>query len=70
MFYTGPSDGLHLVEDALLLGYRSKRGHLSIWSGDDLTVLHEIETNSEGHAVKYLVVYEEPTTGRLRLVTG
>jgi hypothetical protein len=46
-------------------------GHLCIWDGDDLQVLHIIMTNPALRApLDCLAVYEEPTSGRTRLVTG
>jgi hypothetical protein len=48
----------------------SGKGHVCIWDGDDFSVLHAILANREGCAVYRLAVYEEPTGGRTRLVTG
>jgi hypothetical protein len=46
------------------------RGRLCIWDGDDMQVLPTFETHRELPAVRCLAVYEEPTSGRTRLVTG
>jgi hypothetical protein len=35
-----------------------------------LQLLHAIHTNPGGHDVSRLAVYEEPTSGSTRLVTG
>jgi hypothetical protein len=48
----------------------SEGGYFCIWQGDDFRVLHVIQTNQSGFAVRWLAVYEEPTSGRTRLVTG
>jgi WD40 repeat protein len=48
----------------------SNGGHLSIWDGDDLHVLHTVAVNGDEDPVQCLAVYEEPTSGRTRLVTG
>jgi WD40 repeat protein len=47
----------------------SSGGHLCIWDGDDFQVLHIVQT-SDGISCGCLAVYEEPTRGRTRLVTG
>jgi hypothetical protein len=46
------------------------KGHLCIWDGDDFSTLHAILANREGCSVYRLAVYEEPTGGRTRIVTG
>jgi hypothetical protein len=48
------------------------KGHLCIWDGDDLQVARTVPIGAEGHRppVGCLVVYEEPTSGRTRLVSG
>jgi WD40 repeat protein len=48
----------------------SHGGQLCIWDGDDFRVLHNVEVSPGGHALRLLAVYEEPTSGRTRLVTG
>jgi hypothetical protein len=45
-------------------------GHLCCWDGDDLQVVHAVEAGPGGAAFLCLAVYEEPTSGRTRLVTG
>jgi hypothetical protein len=45
-------------------------GHFSVWDGDDFQLLHTITATAEGRPVRCLAVYEEPTSGRTRLVTG
>jgi hypothetical protein len=45
-------------------------GLLCIWDGDDLGILHTIATNRGRPCGVCLAVYEEPTGGRTRLVTG
>jgi hypothetical protein len=62
--YQRPSDGRPRVAAG------SDGGHLCIWDGDDFQLLHTIRANPEGLAVGNLAVYEEPTSGRTRLVTG
>jgi hypothetical protein len=46
------------------------RGPLCIWDGDDLRLLHAIQISPGGHEQWKLAVYNEPTSGRTRLVTG
>jgi hypothetical protein len=48
----------------------SDGGDMCIWDGDDLQVLHTFETHPGVPAVRCLAVYEEPISGRARLVTG
>jgi hypothetical protein len=48
----------------------SDGGHFCIWDGDDFQLLHAIPTDPGSHLVQKLAVYEEPTTGKTRLVTG
>jgi WD40 repeat protein len=48
----------------------SREGPLCIWDGDDLKLLHTIRAHPEGYRLDHLAVYEEPTSGRTRLVTG
>jgi hypothetical protein len=48
----------------------SNRGHLCIWDGDDLQLLHAMDNSPEAFPVRCLAVYEEPTSGSTRLVTG
>jgi hypothetical protein len=43
---------------------------LCVWDGDDLRLLHTIHTNSDQYYVGKLAVYEDPTSGSTRLVTG
>jgi hypothetical protein len=52
----------------ILVTSRSANGQLRIWDGDDLRRLHTIKT-ARGNAL-CLAVYEEPTAGTSRLVTG
>jgi hypothetical protein len=60
--YQRPSDGRPRVAAG------SDAGRLSIWDGDNFLVLHAIRT--PGPAVRCLAVYEEPTSGSTRLVSG
>jgi hypothetical protein len=60
--YQRPSDG----RPRIAVG--SAGGRLSIWDGDDFQFLHTIKA-AQGN-VNCLAAYEEPTTGRTRLVTG
>jgi hypothetical protein len=62
--YQRPSDGRPRVAAG------SARGHLCVWDGDDFSALHTIETNPEGRSLAKMVVYEDPATGRTRLVTS
>jgi hypothetical protein len=62
--YQRPSDGRPIIAAG------SERGQLTIVSGGDGRSLHAIPTSTEGEAVICLAVYEEPTSGRTRLVTG
>jgi hypothetical protein len=62
--YQRPSDG----RPRIAAGFR--RGHLCIWDGDHFQVLHARRTSPEGGYSRCLAVYEEPTSGRTRLVTG
>jgi WD40 repeat protein len=62
--YQRPSDGRPRVVAS------SDGGHLCIWDGDDMQLLHTITVSEEGDPVLGLAVYEEPTSGRVRLVTG
>jgi hypothetical protein len=48
----------------------SEKGHLFIWDGDDFSILQAIPTDAEESPIHSLAVYEEPTSGRARLVTG
>jgi WD40 repeat protein len=48
----------------------SDGGRLCVWDGDDFHLLHAIHTNAEGHYVRCLAVYEEPTSGSTRLVSA
>jgi hypothetical protein len=47
------------------------RGRLCIWDGDDLQVFHYIEVSSSpvGGMMGTVAVFEDPTSGRIRLVT-
>jgi hypothetical protein len=45
-------------------------GRLCIWDGDDLRLLHAVDSALEGHTVYCLAVYEDPTSGSTRLVSG
>jgi hypothetical protein len=62
--YRRPSDGRPRMAAVFV------RGELRIWDGDDLQVLHTIHTNAEAQAMYCLAVYDDPTSGRTRLVTG
>jgi hypothetical protein len=62
--YQRPSDGRPRIAAG------SARGHLCVWDGDDFSALHTIETNPEGRSLAKIVVYEDPNTGRTRLVTS
>jgi hypothetical protein len=49
----------------------SARGYLSIWDGDDFRLLLKtLEADSDLRSALCLSVYEEPISGRTRLVTG
>jgi WD40 repeat protein len=52
------------------IGAGSDEGHLSIWDGDDFQLVHTIRTDREACRLHRLAVYEEPTSGMIRLVTG
>jgi WD40 repeat protein len=43
---------------------------LYIWDGDDFRLLHTMRVHPQGRPVRCLAVYEEPTSGSTRLVTG
>jgi hypothetical protein len=45
-------------------------GHVCIWDGDDLHLLHSIRTIPNNHLMQWLVVYDEPISGRTRLVSA
>jgi WD40 repeat protein len=45
-------------------------GYLCIWDGDDHNLRHTIQIDPMGHSVRFLAVYEEPTSRKTRLVTG
>jgi WD40 repeat protein len=45
-------------------------GNLRIWDGDDFQLLHAIRPDEEARPLDHLAVYEEPKSGRTRLVTG
>jgi WD40 repeat protein len=62
--YQRPSDGRPRIAAG------SNGGHLCIWDGDDFSALHTIWANHEKCALQRLVMYEEPTSGSTRLVTG
>jgi hypothetical protein len=62
--YQRPSDGRPRVAAG------SDQSHLCIFDGDDYTTLRVIETSPDRRPVPSLAVYEEPTSGRTRLVTG
>jgi hypothetical protein len=62
--YQRPSDGRPRVVAGTL------HGQLCIWDGDDLQGLHTVEANADERPVRCLAVYEEPTSGSTRLVTG
>jgi hypothetical protein len=61
--YQRPSDGRPRVSASF------DGGRVGIWDGDDLRVLHTIAAAVEKE-VFCLAVYEEPTGGSTRLVTG
>jgi WD40 repeat protein len=48
----------------------SNGGLLSIWDGDDLQAIRSIQADPDGNSVGKLAVYEDPTSGSTRLVTG
>jgi WD40 repeat protein len=48
----------------------SNGGLLSIWDCDDLQAIRTIQAEPDGICVGKLAVYEEPTSGSTRLVTG
>jgi WD40 repeat protein len=48
----------------------SNGGHLSVWGGDDFQVLHALVASAEERPVQGLAVYDNPTSGSTRLVTG
>jgi hypothetical protein len=48
----------------------SDGGGLCIWDGDEFQLLHTLGDNLDGYPIDHLAVYEEPTSGRTRLVTG
>jgi hypothetical protein len=48
----------------------SNTGELCISDGDDYEILRVIETSPDRRPIHGLAVYEEPTSGRTRLVTG
>jgi hypothetical protein len=62
--YQRPSDGRPRVAAA------TNPNHLCIWDGDDLQLLHAFQISARKRPVRCLAVYEEPTSGRTRLVTG
>jgi hypothetical protein len=62
--YQRPSDGRPTVAAG------SNRSHLCIFDGDDYRTLCVIETSPVRRPIPSLAVYEEPTSGRTRLVTG
>jgi WD40 repeat protein len=62
--YQRPSDGRPRIASG------SNGGHLSIWDGDDLQVIHTLQVDPNQDYVGKLAVYEEPTSGSTRLVTG
>jgi hypothetical protein len=62
--YQRPSDGRPRIAAG------SRGGHLCIWDGDDFQLLHALVASADGCAVKCLAVYDEPTVGATRLVTG
>jgi hypothetical protein len=62
--YQRPSDGRPRIAAV------GRAGQLGIWDGDDFQMLYTLQAGSEGVPVGCLAVYEEPTSGRTRLVTG
>jgi WD40 repeat protein len=62
--YRRPSDGPPRIAGG------DHEGRLLIWDGDDYSTVHAVSTNVDGHQVERLVVYEEPVTGRMRLVAA
>jgi hypothetical protein len=62
--YRRPSEGRPRVAGAFV------SSHLCIWDGDDLQLLHTIQIDDITSTCQRLAVYEEPTSGRTRLVTG
>jgi hypothetical protein len=62
--YQRPPDGRPRIAAAF------GRGRFGVWDGDDFQLLHAIAATAEGRPVRCLAVYEEPTSGRTRLVTG
>jgi hypothetical protein len=62
--YQRPSDGRPRIAAG------SNRGRLCIWDGEDFRLIHRIVTSAKGVSVRHLAVYEEPMSGKMRLVTG
>jgi WD40 repeat protein len=62
--YQRPSDGRPRIAAG------SNGGDLCIWDGGDFQLLHNIRTNGGRPTGIRLAVYEEPTSGSTRLVTG
>jgi hypothetical protein len=62
--YQWPSDGRPTIAAG------SEQGQLTTVSGDDGRGLQDIPTSTEGRAALCLAMYEEPTSGSTRLVTG
>jgi WD40 repeat protein len=48
----------------------SEGGYLCTWDGDDFQLLHSIRAYREACPIHNLAVYQEPTSGRTRLVAG
>jgi hypothetical protein len=62
--YQGPSDGRPRVAASF------RGGHLCIFDGDDFRLLQTTRVGDDRRVTTCLAVYEEPTSGRARLVTG
>jgi hypothetical protein len=62
--YRRPSDGRPRIAGG------DHEGRLCIWDGDDLSLLNAVSTNVDGCCVQRLLVYEEPVTGKIRLVAA
>jgi hypothetical protein len=62
--YRRPSDGRPRIATG------DYGDHVCAWDGDDFSAVLAVSTNAEGHQVQRLLVYEEPMTGRIRLVAA
>jgi hypothetical protein len=46
------------------------RGRFGVWDGEDFRLLHLVVADPEGRPVRCLAVYEDPTGGSTRIVSG